>query len=103
MHFVYNNSAVEIINDFNYLGVHFSKSRNSKTCKHQFAEKANKAMYSLLKKGRVHNLSIKSQLCLVDKLVKPILLYDCEIWGFGNNKIIEKKKQSREKNKYHCL
>jgi hypothetical protein len=23
-------------------------------------------------------------------LVKPILLYDCEIWGFGNNDILEK-------------
>ena len=38
----------------------------------------------------VHNLSIKCQLDLLDKIVKPILLYGCEIWGFGKNDIIER-------------
>jgi hypothetical protein len=41
-----------------------------------------KAMYEVLRKGRIHNLSIKCQLDLFDKIVKPILLYGCEIWGF---------------------
>ena len=35
-------------------------------------------------------LSISCQLDLFDKLVKPILLYGCEIWGSGNNDILEK-------------
>ncbi len=30
------------------------------------------------------------QLELFDKMVKPILLYGSEIWGFGNNDIIER-------------
>jgi hypothetical protein len=42
-------------------------------------------MYEVLRKGRIHNLSIKCQLDLLDKIVKPILLYGCEIWGFGKN------------------
>jgi hypothetical protein len=46
-------------------------------------------MYEVLRKGRIHNLSIKCQLDLFDKIVKPILLYGCEIWGFGKNDIIE--------------
>ena len=47
-------------------------------------------MYEVLKKGRLHNLSIKSQYDLFDKIVKSILLYGCGIWGFGNIDIIER-------------
>lgn len=35
-------------------------------------------------------LPIDMQLELFNKLVKPILLYGCEIWGFGNIEVIEK-------------
>jgi hypothetical protein len=42
-------------------------------------------MYEVIKMGRKHNLSLSCQLDLFDKLVKPILLYGSEIWGFGNN------------------
>ena len=45
----------------------------------------------VLKMGRKHGLSVKIQLDLFDKMVKPILLYGCEVWGFSNNDIIEKK------------
>ena len=47
-------------------------------------------MYEVLKKGRKHNLSISCQLDLFDKLVKSIFLYGCEVWGFGNNEILER-------------
>ena len=47
-------------------------------------------MYEVLKMGRLHNLSVKSQYDLFDKIVIPILLYGCEIWGFSNTDIIEK-------------
>jgi hypothetical protein len=60
------------------------------TAKKVLINKAYKAMYEVLKKGRLHNLSIKSQYDLFDKIVKPILLYGCEIWGFGNIDIIER-------------
>jgi hypothetical protein len=38
-------------------------------------EKATKAMFEVLKRGKVHNLSIQCQLDLFDKIIKPILLY----------------------------
>ena len=44
--------------------------------------KAMIAMYDILKKGRLFNLSVKCQYDLLEKIVKPILLYGCEIWGF---------------------
>ena len=53
-------------------------------------DKAVVSMYEVLKLGRKHNLSIKCLLILFDKMVKPVLLYGCEIWGFGNNDVLEK-------------
>jgi hypothetical protein len=47
-------------------------------------------MYDLLRKGRIHNVYIKCQLYLFNKVLEPILLYGCEIWGFGKNNIIER-------------
>lgn len=42
-----------------------------------------------LKKSRKLNLPIDLQLQLFDAMVLPILMYGCEIWGVGNNSIIE--------------
>jgi hypothetical protein len=38
-------------------------------------EKATKAMFEVLKRGKIHNLSIQCQLDLFDKLIKT--LYQC--------------------------
>lgn len=47
-------------------------------------EKATKAMYSVIGKCRKHNLSIDCKLNMFDKIVKRILLYGYEVWGFDN-------------------
>jgi hypothetical protein len=79
--FTLNGSELEIVNEFNYLGILFNRTGNfNKTIKKQ-AEKAIKAMFEVLKRGRTHNLSIECQLELSNKMVKPILLYGSEIWG----------------------
>ena len=52
--------------------------------------KAMIAMYDILKKGRLFNLSVKCQYDLFEKNVKPILLECCEIWGFSKLDIIER-------------
>ena len=86
----HNGTNIEIVKDFNYLGIYFSRTGSFKVCKNHLSEKAIKAMYEVIKKGRKHNLSISCQLDLFDKLVKPILLYGCEIWDSDNNDILEK-------------
>ena len=58
--------------------------------KKRLVDKAVVSMYEILKLGRKHNLSIQCQLSLFDKMIKPILFYGCEIWGFGNNDVLEK-------------
>jgi hypothetical protein len=47
-------------------------------------------MYEVIRRGKRHNLSIECLLDLFDKIVKPILLYGCEVWGFSDNNVIEK-------------
>ena len=88
--FNHNRTNIEIVKDFNYLGIYFSRTGSFNVCKNRLSGKVLKAMYGVLKKGRKHNLSISCQLDFFDKLVKPILLHGFEIWGSGNNDILKK-------------
>lgn len=47
-------------------------------------------MFSLLRKIRELNLPIEMQIDLFKKVIHPVLLYACEIWGFGDLEIIER-------------
>ena len=84
VHFKYDRNDVENVYNFKYLGVSFSKTGSFNYHVKQSYDKAMKAMYSVITKCRKHNLSIDCQLDLFDKIVKPILLYGCEVWGFSN-------------------
>ena len=46
-------------------------------------------MYSIFKKSRKLCLPIDIQIEMFDTMVKPILMYGCEVWGFANNSVIE--------------
>ena len=48
-----------------------------------------RAMYSLLRKIKKLSLPVDMQIDLFNKTVKPILLYGCEVCGFGNNGMLE--------------
>jgi hypothetical protein len=88
LQFTYSNSEIEIVKEFNYLGLLLTKTGNFKRAIKTLADKGTKAMYEILKRGKFHNLSISCQLDLFDKVVKPILLYGCELWGLSNSKIV---------------
>ena len=90
INFKYGDKELEIVKDFLYLGIKFSRSGSFRNAKKKLANRGTKAMYEVLKRGRLHNLSIQCQLELFDSMIKPIILYWCEIWGFGNNEIIER-------------
>ena len=47
-------------------------------------------MYGVIRKIRQFNLPIDCQLDLFDKIVIPVLLYGCEIWGYENLELIER-------------
>lgn len=90
LHFYLNDTELEIVNDFTYLGVKFSKSGSFKSAKEHIAEQGNKALFSLLRKIRDLNLPYDVQIDLFEKTIKPVLLYGCEVWGSGNCDIIER-------------
>jgi hypothetical protein len=62
---------VEIVPNCSYLGITFSKSGSFNAANKNLVNKGTKAMYEVLKKGRLNNLSIQCQLDIFDKTVKP--------------------------------
>ena len=88
--FKFDNQIIEIVKEFTYLGVFFSRGGSFiKTIKRN-VNKGTQAMYEILRKGRLHNLSVSCQYDLFHKIVTPILLYGCEIWGHVNTDLIER-------------
>lgn len=47
-------------------------------------------MFVVISKCRKHNLSTDSKLDMFDKVIKPIPSYGLEVWGYYNNKLLEK-------------
>jgi hypothetical protein len=58
LNFKMNNMELEIVSEFIHLGTMFQRTESFKKNKVSLAEKASKAMYDILNKGRVHNLSV---------------------------------------------
>ena len=87
---MYNNSEIEIVTEVKYLGLLLSKTGSFIHAKIDLIKRASKSMFPVFKQSRLLNLSIDCQLDLFDKIVKPILIYGCEIWGFSNLDITER-------------
>lgn len=98
VNFKLNNILLEIVNEYKYLGIFMSRTGSFLKAKKHIASQATNAMYSLLSKVRQLSLPIDIQIDLFNKTVKPILLYGAEIWGFGNNEIIERVQLKYYKN-----
>jgi hypothetical protein len=68
--FTFDGRNLEVVKEIFYLGLIFSVSGSFLSTKKALINKSNKAMYEVLKKGRLHNLSVKGQYDLFDKIVK---------------------------------
>lgn len=88
--FYFNNQEIEMSTQYSYLGIMFNFNGSFKNATSILVEQATRAMYSLLDKVKKMLLPLDIQLQLFDALVKPILLYGSEIWGFQNTESIEK-------------
>ena len=85
-----NNQNIEIVKHFKYLGVIFSRGGSFQASIKHNCEQAAKAMFLLIRKMKTLDLSVDTQIELFDKMIKPILLYGSEIWGYSNVKPIER-------------
>ena len=88
--FTFKSENLELVDDFRYLGIDFSSNGTFTKAKKAAYDKASRAMFSLLQTARRQNLPIDVVMDLFDKMVVPVLLYGCEIWGYENLSLLEK-------------
>lgn len=88
--FYFDGDEIEVVTEFKYLGIFLSQSGSYANTKKYIADQANTALFSLLRKIRTLDLPIDLQVELFNKMIKPILLYGCELWGFGNLDVIDR-------------
>jgi hypothetical protein len=83
--FLYSNEPLTIVDDFQYLGIIFSRKGSFKACKsRRLLQQARKAMFYVLCKSRKLCLPIDILLQLFDAMIS---LYGSEVWGYENNDI----------------
>ena len=79
-----------VVGQYKYLGLIFNYNGKCTEAKKQLVVKGNRAMFLLLRKYRQLQLPVDIQIKLFDILVKPIILYGCEVWATESVDIIEK-------------
>ena len=87
--FVYNGKKLETVEEFNYLGICFTKKglTNKTVTGRETASK--KAMFSFLNKCKQNHIPIDVQLEVFNKTVVPCMMYGGEVWGFNNIDCLE--------------
>ena len=76
----FKNKILEQVTNYCYLGVQFSEKGDFKVAQNELYKKGLKALFKLRKMLNPMP-NIKTSLHLFDHLIKPIVLYGCEIWG----------------------
>ena len=87
--FTLNIEQVEIVDNFKYLGVAFSRNERFITAIKENMEKGRLAMYCLRRTITEKKIPLDCQIDLFQKMIEPILLYGSEIWGFENTAMLE--------------
>ncbi len=88
--FVLNGEALDIVDEFKYLGIMFRYNGAFTKCRQILTESATRALFFVLKKSQELSLDIDVSLHLFDSMVKPILTFGSEVWGFENLKTVER-------------
>ena len=88
--FKIDNTFLEIVNSYKYLGVFLAKSGSFLTAKKHLAQQARKAMHLLYSRINNLNLPIDLILKLFDNTILPILTYSAEVWGYESIDLLEK-------------
>ena len=75
------NQTLETVNKYTYLGIEISSNGNFNGAIKQLCSKAKKALGRLKRILYSVQTDVRLYLDLFDKLIAPIFLYGCEIWG----------------------
>ena len=87
--FLFDGKEVEVVDDYVYLGIKMNYNNSMNKAIQKQITLAKKSMFSMLSSVQNLNLPVDLQLNLFQKLVLPVLLYGCEIWGYTDIKAIE--------------
>ena len=80
--FMYGNERIEIVNEYKYLGVLFSRSGVFSKATVEFKQRGKAALaavWNIVFKGQIQNLTSKAQ--LYNSIVTPTALYGSQIWS----------------------
>jgi hypothetical protein len=87
--FMFGVDVLKVVDDYVYLGAMFNYNGKLDKAMNKQISQARRAMFALLTKARRLSLPIDIQCELFDKMILPILLYGCEVWGSANLTHIE--------------
>ena len=79
--FVIGTDDIEYVNQYKYLGVIFTSNAKFSVAEKTFSMKASRALFSIKQSIFDKNIKPSSTLHIFDALVKPIALYNSEIWA----------------------
>ena len=84
-----NGEIVELVKSYVYIGTTISFNGKFTEAIEKQINQAHRALFVIKSKKEKFNLPIDIVLDLFDKMILPVLLYGCEIWGFQNLENIE--------------
>jgi exonuclease III len=91
-HFKIDNTRVECVSEYKYLGVIFSNNGSFEPAQRNLYGKGLKSYFKMSKLLSTEKTSVKTVLHLFDHTIKPILLYASEIWGTFNTNLTRIKR-----------
>ena len=87
----YNDEPLEYVQSFKYLGLNFNSKCSFTESLDKLCSQARKAQTVLDLHVMKHpTMSVERALQLFDSLIKPIVMFDSEVWGVGNCGEIDK-------------
>ena len=82
-HFFYGHDLLKVSESVSYLGLTLSSRGKFLLTQRNLADRGLKAVYKLLKDTHdLYDPDLKFMCSLYDKLILPVVHYNCEIWGF---------------------
>ena len=81
----YNDELLEYVQSFKYLGLNFNSKGSFTESLDKLCSQAKKAQTVLdLHVVKHPTMSVEPALQLFNSLIKPIVMFDSEVWGVGN-------------------
>lgn len=89
-YWTYNNVNIDVVDEFNYLGMLFNYNGKFKKTQIHVANQGRKAYFSICSKLKNHAFNISTQCSIFDTYINSILGYASEIWGHHKAPEVEK-------------